>query len=500
MPKQVAAQELDQVYFLIARHPEGLGIDALLAANSAISRRTLQRRLAALIHEQRIISVGEARATRYVLPGWQAQGAFLPGMAQKIAPPIVPFNASGIVPSSGPQIAPQNQLQSPAAPYSAKHAAKAAVSAISLSPEGLAIRAHVSQPREKRTPVGYSMAFLESYYPNHTAYLPESLRVQLRSMGRSPAEQTPAGTFARDILNRLLIDLSWASSKLEGNTYSWLDTERLIAHGQVADDKDALETQMILNHKGAIEYLVHNSEQIGINPETIVALHALLADGLMTDPLTVGRLRNCPVGIGGSVYQPLAMPQGIAELFGIVLQVADEIEDPFEQSFFLMVHLPYLQPFEDVNKRVSRLAANIPLIRHNLCPLTFLDVPQQLYVDALLGVYELNRIELLRDVYFAAYHRSCQQYAATRREMIQPDTFRMRYRQALAETIRNIIQGNLAANEQNIRHHLPASVAETDWPRFMTLVQEEFKSLHAGNAIRFGIRPLVFEAWQGRAG
>lgn len=241
---------------------------------------------------------------------------------------------------------------------------------------------------------------------------------------------------------------------------------------------------------------MHNSEQVGINPETLIALHALLADGLMTDPLTVGRLRNCPVGIGGSVYQPLAVPQGIEEIFGIVLQMADEIEDPFEQSFFLMVHLPYLQPFEDVNKRVSRLAANIPLIRHNLCPLTFLDVPQQLYVDALLGVYELNRIELLRDVYFAAYHRSCQQYAATRREMAQPDTFRMRYRKELADTIRAIVRGALAVTEQNIRQHLPASLPEADRARFVALVLAEFTTLHAGNAVRFGLRPLEFAEWQ----
>ncbi|MDD2744444.1 MAG: Fic family protein [Rhodocyclaceae bacterium] len=470
MPKKAATQELDQVHSLIARYPEGIGVDALLTQMSNnTSRRTLQRRLNNLVQDQRIVCIGKGPATRYVL-------------------------AAVTAPYIAPEIATNHLIQSPRAAYLAH------IPGITLSVEGIDIRAHISQPREKRTPVGYNMAFLESYYPNYTFYLPETLRTQLHSMGRSPTQQTQAGTFARDILSRLLIDLSWASSKLEGNTYSWLDTERLIAHGQAADDKDALETQMILNHKAAIEYLVHNSEQVGINPDTVIALHAMLADGLMTDPLTVGRLRNCPVGIGGSVYQPLTVPQSIEELFGIVLQMADEIEDPFEQSFFLMVHLPYLQPFEDVNKRVSRLAANIPLIRHNLCPLTFLDVPQQLYVDALLGVYELNRIELLRDVYFAAYHRSSQQYAATRREMAQPDTFRMRYRQALAEIIRNIIQENLPVNENTIRQHLPISVAETDRPRFMTLVQEEFKSLHAGNAIRFGVRPLVFEGWQGRTG
>ena len=67
--------------------------------------------------------------------------------------------------------------------------------------------------------------------------------------------------------------------------------------------------------------------------------------------------------------------------------------NPFEQAFFVTLHLPYLQPFEDVNKRVSRLAANIPLIHHNLCPLSFMDVPEDLYINGLLGVYELNRKE-----------------------------------------------------------------------------------------------------------
>ncbi|HEY5581482.1 MAG TPA: Fic family protein [Rhodoferax sp.] len=224
----------------------------------------------------------------------------------------------------------------------------------------------------------------------------ESLRAQLHSLGRSSPEQTPAGTFARGILNRLLIDLSWASSKLEGNTYSRLDTERLIEFGQAAEGKDALETQMILNHKSAIEYLVRDTEHAGVTPETVIALHAFLSDGLMPDPLTCGRIRKRAVEIGGSVYLPVAMPQRLEDLFGIVMSMAAEIQDPFEQSFFMMVHLPYLQPFEDVNKRVSRLAANIPLIQHNLCPLSFIDVPQQAYVDAVLGVYELNRIELLQ--------------------------------------------------------------------------------------------------------
>jgi Fic family protein len=164
----------------------------------------------------------------------------------------------------------------------------------------------------------------------------------------------------------------------------------------------------------------------------------------------------------------------------------------------VMVHLPYLQPFEDVNKRVARLAANIPLIQHNLCPLSFIDVPQQAYVDAVLGVYELNRIELLRDVFVWAYERSCQQYVAVQQQLVPPDTFRLRYRNELTEAVRAIIRAGQSANESTIRSLMPVSVVNEDQPRFVAMVLEEFQTLHAGNAIRFGFGPLEFATWAGR--
>ena len=175
--------------------------------------------------------------------------------------------------------------------------------------------------------------------------------------------------------------------------------------------------------------------------------------------------------------------------------MAAEIEDPFEQAFFLMAHLPYLQPFEDVNKRVSRLAANIPLIKGNLCPLSFIDVPERAYVDALLGVYELNRIELLRDVFVWAYERSCQQYVAVKSQLVPPDTFRLRYRAALAEAVCTIVRGGLPATIEAVRRSMPASVVPGDQAGFAKLVLDEFKTMHAGNVVRFGLRPLELEAW-----
>ena len=197
-----------------------------------------------------------------------------------------------------------------------------------------------------------------------------------------------------------------------------------------------------------------------MHTDTLIALHAFLSDGLMADPAAVGRIRRRAVEIGGSVYQPIALPQRLEELFGIVTQMAAEITDPFEQAFFLMVHLPYLQPFEDVNKCVSRLAANIPFIRHNLCPLSFIDVPQQACVDGMLGVYELNRVDLLRDVFVWAYERSCQQYVAVKQNLVPPDIFRLRHRQALAEVIAAIVRQGDAPTEQAVKGRMPASVPQ----------------------------------------
>ncbi len=457
MPKVVSAKELEQIVDLVGQYPDGIGMEALLRlAGGNIPRRTLQRRLASLVEQKRIQTDGDRRSIKY-----------------RLAPITGTVNVvleSATVQATGEVYVP-------------------------VSLEGEEIKTYVRQPRQQRSPVSYQIGFLEQYRPNQTAYLPESLRTQLHSLGRSSAEQTPAGTFARDILNRLLIDLSWASSKLEGNTYSRLDTERLIEFGQAAEGKDAMETQMILNHKSAIEFLVRDAEHAGVNPETIIALHAFLSDGLMPDPLTCGRIRNRPVEIGGSVYLPIAMPQRLEELFNIVISMAAEIQDPFEQSFFMMVHLPYLQPFEDVNKCVSRLAANIPLIQRNLCPLSFIDVPQQAYVDAMLGVYELNRIELLRDVFVWAYERSCQQYVAVQQQLVPPDTFRLRYRNELAETVRTIVRSGQTINATTIRTAMPITVTQEDQPRFVELVQTEFQTLHAGNAIRFGLRPLEFATW-----
>jgi hypothetical protein len=185
---------------------------------------------------------------------------------------------------------------------------------------------------------------------------------------------------------------------------------------------------MILNHKAAIEFLVESAEEIAVDAITVQNLHALLTENLLANPMDGGQIRSAPVGIRGTVYLPTTVPQVVEECFRLLLRLARAIEDPFEQSFFLLVHLPYLQPFIDGNKRTARLAANIPFIRTNQKPITFADVPAQAFTDGVLAVYEQNQVMLLRDIFVFAYERSCARYSAVLASLGEPDPFRLRYR------------------------------------------------------------------------
>jgi len=457
MPLQIPNDEFTLLLKVVARFPSGAPVSALLAASElGFPKRTLQRRLDRLVQEKRLEIVGRGRACRYRSAGRENPSMML-----------------------------------------AEEPAEFRVSKSWLSPEARVLREHLRRPLGDRMPVGYQGGFLDAYQPNRTFYFSSELRRDLAVIGRVGLGELPAGTHLRQVMNRLLIDLSWNSSRLEGNTYSLLETQRLLELGEDAEGKAVHETQMILNHKAAIEMLADQADEIQFNRYTICNLHALLADNLLSDPSACGRIRSCPVGVSGTVYHPLGVPQQIEDRFEQMLSKAQTISDPFEQAFFVMVHLPYLQPFEDVNKRVSRLAANIPFVRHNLCPLSFIDVAQEDYVGAILAVYELNRLEYLRDVFVWAYRRSCARYATVRQTLGEPDPFRMRHREVIGRFVREVVQGLMdkRAAAKWIAANAAEQMTETDRLKFIGVVETELSSLHEGNIARYRLRLSEFGAW-----
>ncbi|HEY8401480.1 MAG TPA: Fic family protein, partial [Cytophagaceae bacterium] len=175
---------------------------------------------------------------------------------------------------------------------------------------------------------------------------------------------------------------------------------------------------------------------------------------------------------------------------------AGEIKDPFEQALFVMVQLPYLQPFDDVNKRVSRLATNISLNKKNLAPLSFTEVPGDMYVKGLLGVYELNKVDLLKEVFIWAYESSAKQYALHRQTLGDPDPFRLQHREMIKNTVAEIIRKALNKNKaialiKSISKELTAG----EQLKFIETVEQELLNLHEGNFARFLVSPAEFGNW-----
>ena len=462
MPKKIPEQELESILAIVADHPHGVAVRGIRKGLAQeMPARMLQRRLALLADQKRLVAEGRGKGRRYRLPRNQIIQAKSATIELKGHAPVVEVYPS-------------------------------------VSSEGESIKQAVRAPIQNRQPVSYQRAFLDDYRPNVTYYLSAETRQRLLEIGHPSGGNQPSGTYARSIYSRLLIDLSWNSSRLEGNTYSLLETERLLELGEAAEGKGALEAQMILNHKAAIELLVEQADEIGFNRYTILNLHGLLADNLLADPQAGGRLRRIGVGIDGTVYHPLEVPQMIDECFEQILDTATAIADPFEQAFFVLVHLAYLQGFEDVNKRVSRLAANIPLIRGNLCPLSFVDVPERAYIDGVLGIYELNRVELLRDVFVWAYERSSARYSAVRQSLGEPDPFRMRYRSLVAELVATVVREGMdkRAATALVRQRAAEQLPPEDQARFVEVAETEIMSLHEGNIARYRLRPAEYHSWQ----
>lgn len=447
--------QLDQIVELLRVGGVGSSREALSAAYQArfgveLPPRTLQRRLERLIVEGRVRQEGEGKRTVYRTP--------------TIEDDVGPGSTGG-----------------------------------RLSAKGLRLRELVKRPITDRAPTGYEIGWLLAYKPGRTWYLSKADRTRLHELGRTPDEDRPAGTFAKDVLGRLLIDLSWASSRLEGNTYSRLDTQNLLEFGQRAEGKDAAETQMILNHKAAIEYIVEEASADALRPGTVLSIHALLSENLLTDQNEEGRLRDRPVEIGGSSYTPTAIPQIISEAFARIVATLNAIPDPFEQAFFAMAHVAYLQPFVDANKRTSRLVANLALLRADRCPLSFVGADEEHYVLGTLAVYEHRRTELLRDFFLTAYARSAAQYRVVTRSVPMPDPVRLRYRDQLRALVHDVVIAGEPPNTERIRARatdLPVSAE--DRARFEELALELLLNLNEGSAARYRLRPSEFSEWQAR--
>ena len=356
------------------------------------------------------------------------------------------------------------------------------------SSNGLELIAALSAPLGARKPVSYQRAFVDNYQPNVSSLLPTLLSTQLYEMGKSK-DQQPAGTYARKVLEQLLIDLSWFSSRLEGNRKSLLDTRALFEKGRSeGDDQDAT---MLLNHKDAIEFMVDAVPTEGITVPVVRNLQSLLMRDLLPDPADLGAIRQKIVNIQDTVYLPSQVPGLLEEMLGQVVDKARQIRNPVEAAFFFWVNIAYLQPFVDGNKRISRLSANMPLMLANCAPLSFLDVGQTDYTLAMLGVYERLDVTLAVELFDWTYRRSIEKYHAIIEAMGGPDPMRVRYREQLGEAVRQIVFFGATFD-----HTVEAvKVPEADAPAFNKMLSIELKHLEAYNCARYRLPIGKTQEW-----
>jgi hypothetical protein len=253
---------------------------------------------------------------------------------------------------------------------------------------------------------------------------------------------------------------------------------------------------MILNHKEAIAYLVRHIETLEASEETIRTIHYLLADSLVA-PGAAGQLRDESIRISGTTYAPIEGRERLARILDSMLTKACAIEDPFEQSLFLLAHISYLQAFIDVNQRTARLASIIPLIRRDFVPQSFVDVDPAAYINATICVYELNEVGPLADLYAWSYRRSCARYDI-QAKVVGFDEISALYRPLRRAMVTDLVRAKVPVGKaaQWVADHVPGNVDPQHREKFISDVEAEIQSLDASRIAGLGITREELEAWR----
>lgn len=200
----------------------------------------------------------------------------------------------------------------------------------------------------------------------------------------------------RKELERLAIDLSWKSSQIEGNTYTLLETERLLKEKETADGKTREEAIMLLNHKEAIDFLVQHKDYLyPLTPAKIEDVHGILTQGLGVDK----NLRKRRISITGTNYKPLDNEFQIKEALMSACDLINNKQSVFEKALLALVLISYIQPFMDGNKRTARIVSNSILMHYNYCPLSYRTVNSLDYKKAMLLFYEQNNLFHMKRIF-----------------------------------------------------------------------------------------------------
>jgi len=211
----------------------------------------------------------------------------------------------------------------------------------------------------------------------------------------------------RKELDRLAIDLSWKSSQIEGNTYSLLETERLLKDKETAAGKTKEEAIMLLNHKDALDFIIDNSSYVTpLKVSVIEDIHSILIKDLGVDR----NIRTRRVGISGTNYKPLDNEFQIKEALEGTCKLINTEENVFAKALLTLVLLSYIQAFNDGNKRTARIISNAVLVSYNYCPISFRTIDSVEYKKAMLVFYEQNNISAFKKIFISQFEFAVSTY------------------------------------------------------------------------------------------
>ena len=208
-------------------------------------------------------------------------------------------------------------------------------------------------------------------------------------------------------LERLTVELAWKSSRIEGNTYTLLDTERLLKEHITAAGKTAEEAQMLLNHKKALDYVLEKPAHYKkITVSKIIELHSLLTNGLHV----ASGIRTGMVGIVGTNYRPLDNQFQIRDALEQLTTMLNQTANAIEKALLAVLMISYIQPFEDGNKRTSRILGNAVLLADDFCPLSYRSVDEIEYKKAIILFYEQNNTFSFKKLFLEQFRMAVDTY------------------------------------------------------------------------------------------
>lgn len=261
---------------------------------------------------------------------------------------------------------------------------------------------------ERKIKENFNFAIVNDVLAKHQVFNENEIAqlTSLQNIYRNNITQISESEYKKE-LERLAIDLSWKSSQIEGNTYSLLETERLLKDKETASGRTKEEAVMLLNHKEAIDFIIENPDYIEpLSISGIEDIHRLLVKELAIDK----NLRKRRIGISGTNYRPLDNEFQISEALSQMCKLIQKKENVFEKALLALILISYIQPFTDGNKRTARIVSNAILMFNNYCPISYRTVDSIDYKKAMLLFYEQNNISRLKEIFISQFEFSVSTY------------------------------------------------------------------------------------------